>query len=152
MEVLFMCKNLRHLNQFVGHKVELFYHSPTLPYASTYTYGSFNWEMVEDDLCLMDELDDDCKTFVNLNEVKEIANLSEDLYSTVVDLVTDKFTLSICCAEERPIIPACSKCGKKLNELDFIWCVDQKAGFGSIHDGDYIKIKLCDDCFNEKIQ
>lgn len=40
----------------------------------------------------------------------------------------------------------CYKCQKQLDENDFIWFINQQAGYGSSIDGDKVNIKVCDDC------
>lgn len=40
----------------------------------------------------------------------------------------------------------CYKCGKPLNENDYVWPIQHRAGYGSKIDGSFVNIKLCDDC------
>lgn len=129
-----MCKNYEVLNQFIGRKVEVFFHSLTLPYSATYRYNSFTWKVCEEDLCLGDSEESDNKTFINTNEIKSIKNLTEDIYTTVLDLCTGDFMVSICCVEEKVKLHSCNHCGKEI-EFNEYWL-----------SGSYGNIRLCEDC------
>lgn len=44
----------------------------------------------------------------------------------------------------------CFKCGKVLDlNNDFIWFINQQAGYGSELDGSWVNIIFCDDCLRD---
>jgi len=137
--------NLNYLNQFVNHKVEI----TTRGSRITFTYQDFNYDIYDNDLVLMDEIDTDCRIYIPLEEVIEITNLTDDLYTTVIDIKygeSGNKILSICCAERRPVPIKCDKCGYVFSEDEQIWYINQQGQYGSVYDGDWICKKLCDRC------
>jgi hypothetical protein len=142
-------KNLSYLNQFLGYNVEVSNQNTE----STYHYNNFQWDAeLYNQLILMDGDEADCKTYIPLENIKEIKNLTEDLYTTVVTIKTIHYTYDICCIEDKPIIPICDKCKKEFGEFDAIWSVNQLASFGSTRDGDNISVKVCDNCFEKMFE
>jgi len=138
--------NLNHLNQFVNHKVEV----TTRESRITFNYYDFNYEVTENDLILMDEYDKDCRVYIPIEEIILVTNLTDDLYTTVVDVkYRDEFgnkIISICCAESKPIPVRCDKCGYVFGEDEQIWYINQQGQYGSVYDGENISKKLCDSC------
>ena len=134
------------LNQFINHKVEL----TTREARITFNYYDFNYEVTEDDLILMDGTDKDCRVYIPIEEITSVTNLTDDLYTTVVDIkYRDEFSnkiISICCAERRPIPVRCDKCGYVFEEDEQIWYINQQGQYGSMYDGDWLVKKLCDRC------
>ena len=91
-----MSKCISKLNQFLGHKVELC----NKDHSITYQYNSFNYEIdCENSLVLMDNSEPDCKTYIVLEEITRILNLTNDLSTTVVDIDYGENRISICYAE-----------------------------------------------------
>lgn len=47
----------------------------------------------------------------------------------------------------------CNKCGKKLDVFDLQedFLIHKKIGYGSVHDGDRVHLKLCCSCFDELV-
>lgn len=45
----------------------------------------------------------------------------------------------------------CNFCGKEMDEFDnlFDFSVSKRVGYGSIHDGDMLELKLCCSCFDK---
>ena len=78
-----------------------------------------------------------------------MTNLTDDVYHDVIDIKTDKYILSICSKEEKPVVPVCSKCKKEFGEYDNSWNINQQAGYDSLRDGDEISVKICDSCFEK---
>ena len=138
--------NLNHINQFVNHKVEV----TTRESRITFNYYDFNYDICDNDLVLMDEYDKDCRVYIPVDEITSVTNLTDDLYTTVVDIkYKDEFgnkILSICCAESKPIPVTCDKCGYVFGDGDQIWWINQIGEYGSVYDGENISKKLCDSC------
>jgi len=133
------------LNQFIGHKVEI----TTRGSRITFIYHNFNCDIIEKDLVLMDETDGDCRVYIPIDEIKEITNLTDDLYTTVVDIKYGNKMISVCCAERKPIPIKCNKCGHEFQEDDQIWNINQQGEYGSIYDGEWISKRLCDNCIKD---
>ena len=47
--------------------------------------------------------------------------------------------------------PICNLCGKELDFFDLQndFSIHRKIGYGSVHDGDGVHLRLCSDCFDE---
>jgi len=139
-------QNLNHFNQFVNHKVEL----TTRESRITFNYYDFNYDICDNDLVLMDEYDKDCRVYIPVDEITSVTNLTDDLYTTVVDVkYRDEFgnkILSICCAESKPIPVKCDRCEYVFSDGDQIWWINQIGEYGSVYDGENISKKLCDSC------
>ena len=137
---------ISNFNQFINHKVEI----TTRESRITFNYQDFNYEVTEEDLILMDETDNDCRVYIPVGEIVEVTNLTDDLYTTVVDIkYRDEFgdkILSICCAERKPIPVRCDKCGYVFSDDGQIWYINQQGQYGSVYDGDWLVKKLCDRC------
>jgi len=137
---------ISNLNQFVNHKVEL----TTRESRITFNYYDFNYDICDNDLVLMDEYDKDCRVYIPVDEITSVTNLTDDLYTTVVDIkYKDEFgnkILSICCAERKPIPVRCDRCGCVFGDGDQIWWINQIGEYGSVYDGENISKKLCDSC------
>lgn len=138
------------LNQFIGKKVELTNKERT----TTYNYHNFNYEVTEEELILMDS-SPDCKTYIPIDEIKEITNLNADVFKTVVDIpYGNGDQISICCTESKPIYPKCHKCEKEIKTPEeSIWHIRGQICYGSHFDsaGNYIAdivhgLKFCDSC------
>jgi len=137
---------IANLNQFINHKVEITARESRI----TFTYQDFNYDICDDDLILMDETDPDCRAYIPVDKITEIINLTDDLYSTVVDIryndeLEDKM-ISICCAERKSIPVKCDKCGYVFGDEEQIWYINQQGQYGSMYDGDWICKRLCDNC------
>lgn len=138
-----MQTNISTFNQFVGHKVEL----STKDSRITYQYHNFNYDVdFENDLVIMDDSDSDCKTYIPLNKITEIINLTDDLYSTVVNVKYGDEQINICCAESRPALVKCDRCLHIFKDDEQIWIINQQGQYGSQFDSERISKKLCDDC------
>jgi len=146
--------NLDYLNQFINHKVEI----TTRDLRITFIYQDFNFDICDNDLVLMDETDTDCRAYIPLNEITGIVNLTDDLYSTVVDVkyrdkLEDKM-ISICCAERKFIYPRCYKCGKEIFvPEESIWYINGSANYGSYYDDPeensiINSLYFCDSCIS----
>ena len=140
--------NFNHINQFINHKVEL----TTRELRITFNYQDFNYDICDNDLVLMDEYDKDCRVYIPLDEIVEVTNLTNDLYSTVVDIKYGDKILSICCAEEKFIYPRCYKCGKTiLVPEDSIYYIHGNINYNSYYDdpeeiGIINSLSFCDSC------
>ena len=134
--------NLNHINQFVNHKVEV----TTRESRITFNYYDFNYDICDNDLVLMDVSDKDCGVYIPFEEITEITNLTDDLYTTVVDIKYGNKILSICCAERKPIPVRCDRCEYVFSDGDQIWWINQVGEYNSIHDNEVINKKLCDRC------
>lgn len=46
--------------------------------------------------------------------------------------------------------PICNLCGKELDFFDLQndFSIHRKIGYGSVHDGDDVHLRLCSDCFD----
>ena len=137
--------NLNHINQFVNHKVEV----TTRESRITFNYYDFNYDICDNDLVLMDEYDKDCRVYIPLDEITSVTNLTDDLYTTVVDVKYGDKILSICCAERRPIPVRCDRCDYVFNNGDQIWYINQIGEYGSMYDGDVISKKICENCLEK---
>lgn len=44
----------------------------------------------------------------------------------------------------------CNFCGKEMDEFDVMsdFTISKKIGYGSVHDGEEVDLKLCCDCFD----
>ena len=138
--------NLNHFNQFINHKVEV----TTRESRITFNYYDFNYDICDNDLILMDETDKDCRVYIPVDKITSVTNLTDDLYTTVVDIkYKDEFgdkIISICCAERKPIPIRCNKCGYVFEDGEQVWEINQQGQYGSIYDGDWLVKKLCDRC------
>ncbi len=49
--------------------------------------------------------------------------------------------------------PICNLCGKELDFFDMQndFSIHKKIGYGSVHDGDDVYLRLCSDCFDELV-
>lgn len=49
--------------------------------------------------------------------------------------------------------PICNLCGKELDFFDMQndLSIHKKIGYGSVHDGDDVHLRLCSDCFDELV-
>ena len=137
---------ISNLNQFVNHKVEV----TTRESRITFNYYDFNYDICDNDLVLMDETDKDCRVYIPIEDITSITNLTDDLYSTVVDIkYKDEFgdkIISICCAEGKPIPVRCDKCGYIFSEDEQVWYINQQGQYGSVYDGEWVCKRLCDRC------
>jgi len=143
---------ISNLSQFVNHKVEI----TTRDSRITFIYQDFNYDICDNDLVLMDEIETDCRVYIPLNEITDVTNLTNDLYSTVVDVKhgdeLENKMISICCAEHKPIPVTCSKCGYVFGIEEQVWRIEQQGQYGSAYDGDWICKKLCDKCVSTLIE
>ena len=139
---------ISNLNQFVNHKVEI----STRGLRITFNYQDFNYEVTEEDLILMDVSDKDCGVYIPVGEIVEVTNLTDDLYTTVVDIKYGDKILSICCAERKPIPVRCDRCGKEiLIPEETIWYIHGQANYGSYYDDPeensiVNSLSFCDNC------
>lgn len=143
-----MSKCISKLNQFIGRRVEI----TTRESRITFTYQYFNYDVDENDLVLMDETDDDCRVYIPVDDVTEIINLTDDLYTTVVDIKYDGKVILVCCAEKRPVSIKCDKCNHMFEEDEQVWSINQQGEYNSIYDGDWICKRLCDRCVSWLIE
>ena len=146
-------ENLSKLNQFIGHKVEL----STKDNSITYHYQEFDWNIDDDgSLVLADDTETDCNTYIEMDMINSITNLTEDLYHDVVDIEYGDNRLSVCCAEVEPILPKCYKCGKEIQPLlDTKWQVQGEVNYGSYYDSSSNELSnivngllFCDKCIH----
>ena len=138
--------NLNHFNQFINHKVEV----TTRESRITFNYYDFNYDICDNDLILMEKTDKDCRVYIPVDKITSVTNLTDDLYTTVVDIkYKDEFgdkIISICCAERRPIPVRCDRCGYVFSDDEQIWYINQQGQYGSVYDGDWVCKRLCDSC------
>jgi hypothetical protein len=129
-------------NKFTGHQVEI-----TVNQTTTFQYGYFNYRKDDDNLMLYDEMNPDCTTYIPLSTVS-IANTTTDLYDDIVTINYDNNILTITCAECRPVLPKCFRCGHEIHiPEETIWHLNGQANFGSHYeDTGFNSACLCDDC------
>lgn len=140
-------KDFQLLDQFIDRKCEVSFHYLTEDKLSaSYNYNLFSYELDNEYISLLDKNDNDCRTYVHLDEVIEVTNLTDDLYTTVVSIKYKDKVISICCAEQKPVPIRCDKCGHVFDENEQIWSINQQGEYGSIYDGDWISKRLCDSC------
>ena len=48
----------------------------------------------------------------------------------------------------------CNHCGKELDFFDLQndFSIHKRIGYGSVHDGDYVHMRLCSDCFDKLVE
>lgn len=144
-----MCKenlNLSCLEKFMGHSVfiknegaeETFIYSNLLVDCSTYDNG-----------LMLSDGNNDCKTFIPYETIYSINNINDDLYSDKISISAVHYNWKIGCAEKRPVLPKCFKCGKEIREFeDQTWYIQQEGMYGSKYDGEIVSVKICDDCLS----
>lgn len=146
-------KDCHLLNQFIDRKCEVnFHYLIDNKLSATYNYNSFSYELDDEYIYLIDQNDEDCRTNIPLDEVIEVTNLTDNLYTTVVSIKFNDRIVSVCCAERKPILVKCDKCGYVFQEEDQIWYINQQGEYESIYDGDWICKKLCDKCISWLIE
>lgn len=149
-----MCKenlNFGCLEKFIGYNV--FIQNKDID--ATYLYKNLlvDWNTYNQ-LILIDG-DNGLKTWIPLDNIEEISNLSDDLYFDVVEIETIHYVWRIGCAEERPVLPRCFKCGKEINvpEETVWWSIHGTANYGSYYDSieenqAVNNLIFCDECLH----
>lgn len=143
-------RNYQLLDQFKGMECTIFSRPIDNDAVDTqYINKSFNYDLDEHFLHFKDATSNQVKTTVRLDEIDDILNLGNDVdvYDDLVKISTYYHTTYyVHTIEKKPIPIHCDKCGYEFAEEDQMWFINQRGEWGSIHDGDLISVRLCDNC------
>lgn len=109
-------RNYQLLDQFLGMKCSVGVRSLTdYNLDAAFIYQSFTYYLEDNLIYLEDETNSrEAFTYFELDKVKEIKNLGDNLYHDVVTFYTDEYVIDVCTLDEPFIYPKCHKCGKDI--------------------------------------
>jgi hypothetical protein len=153
MEVFVMEKrNYQLLNEFLGMKCSVGFRSLTdYTLDASYVYQSFTYYLDDGFIYLEDETNNrEAFTYFELDKVKEIKNLGDNLYHDVVSFKTDEYIIEVCTLEEPFVFPKCHKCGKDILIPEAVtWRVLGHSCFENPYDNDMDiidNLNFCSEC------
>lgn len=146
-----MCKenlNLSCLEKFVGHSVFIKNEGAE----ETFIYNNLQIDYNTYDSIVLIDGNTGCETNIPLDLIYNIESFSEDLYEDYVYISAVHYDWRIYCAEKRPVLPKCFKCGKEIDiPMETIWRIEGMANYGSYYDSPEDNqlvngLCFCDDC------
>jgi hypothetical protein len=75
-----------------------------------------------------------------------IESNKDDIFDNIIEIDSTHYNWSLSIDEQPPAIICCDKCKKEFDTFTEPWILKQRAGYGSIYDGEEINIKLCNYC------
>lgn len=145
-------RNYQLLNEFLGMKCSVGVRSLTdYTLDAAYVYQSFTYYLEGEYIYLEDESNNrEAFTYFELNKVKEIKNLGDNLFSDVVSFVMDEYMVEICTLEEPFVFPKCHKCGNEIHIPEAVnWRVLGHSCYENPYDNDMDIVdglNFCSDC------
>lgn len=137
--------------KFIGHNV--FIQNKNVD--ATYFYKNLSIDYHTYDQLILIDNDNKCKTWIPLDNIESISNLSDDLYVDVITIETTHYEWKIGCAEEVFRYPRCYKCGKEiLIPEETMWNIIGTSNYGSYYDDPeenmiVNSLSFCDECVHE---
>jgi len=150
-------RNYQLLNQFLGMKCSVSIRSLTdFTLDASCIYQSFTYYLEDQYIYFEDETNDrEAFTYFELDKVKDIKNLCDDLYHDVVTfLIEDEYVIDVCTLESKPVLPRCHKCGNEIQIPEDNWHINGIDGYENRYDSDVWiihNLNFCTDCIENLI-